>query len=242
MTTEAATGAAVGWAQNAQAALEVAVTNSIQKIVTDCLNVIPGLIAAIIIFAVGWIIAVALARIVELILKLIRFEELLEQHKVEEAMGKVKVSNVLVKLSKYYVLLIFLQAAVSLLQLGTISKFLSDVLIYAPVLIGAALLVVVGALLGELIKEKIVEIEPKSTKMGLLGKWSKYLIVFIAVLAALEMAQFKVGVIIQTYTIILQGIVFGVALAFAIAFGLGAQEDAKAIVKDLKGKLLKPKA
>ncbi len=237
MTT--GTAEAVDLFQNTQAALNSAVIESIKKIAVDAIGIIPGLIAGAILLAVGWVIATAVSKVIEMVLKLIKFESILEEHKMKDALGKVKVSNVLVKLTKYYLLLIFLQAAVVFLNLGTISSFLAEIITYAPKLIGAALLVVVGALVGELAKEKIVEIEPKSTKMGLLAKWAKYLVVFVAIIEALDLAGFKVGVIVATYTILLQGIVFGAALAGAIAFGLGAQDEAKSIVKDLRAKLLK---
>ncbi|MBI5158508.1 hypothetical protein HY992_00120 [Candidatus Micrarchaeota archaeon] len=241
MTTEAATGAAAGFTQDLYAAVVVAATNSVQKVVTDTITVVPGIVAAILIFALGWGVASVLARFVEVLLKAVKIEDHLAQHGMKDAMGKVKLSNVLVKLSKYYVLLIFLQTAVSFLKLGEMSTLLSGFIGYAPKVIFAALLVVAGALLGEIIKEKVVEIEPKSTKMNLIGKWGKYLVVFVTLLSALEMAEFKIGVIISTYTILLQGIVFGVALAFAIAFGLGAQEEAKSTVKEMKGRVWKAK-
>jgi len=215
---------------------DIAIKNSVEKIILDTVVFLPRLLAAILIFVAGWIIASVLSWIVEKILLYIGMEKFLKRHKLEDSLGKVKLSNVLVKLSKYYVMLIFLQAAVSILNLGTITEFISAVLLYTPVFIGALLVVVAAAVLGELLKEKIREIEPKSKTLAWLADATKVIVVFLAIIMGLSTMGFDTVIIASSFIAILQGLVYGIALAFALAFGLGGQDDAKDIIKIVRKK------
>ncbi|MBU1197277.1 hypothetical protein KJ765_02070 [Candidatus Micrarchaeota archaeon] len=218
-------------------ALETAFENSVQTIMSNVLELIPNVIAAIIIFVIGYIIARIIAHIVERFLDFVRFEKFLAEHGAGDALGKIKVSAVLTKIAKYYILLIFLQAGVSLLYLGTISTFLNFVLIYAPVFVGAVLLLVIAAVLGEVVKEKVLDTAPKSNFVRFVGTGSKALVVFFGLVMALATLGFNTDIITASFVTLLQGIVYGVALAVGISFGLGGQDDAKSMIKEGRKKL-----
>lgn len=216
--------------------LDVALSNSVKKMAIDLVVAIPRFLLAIIIFVVGWALASVVSWIVERVLEYIKLEKFLKSHKLEDSLGKVKFSNVLVKLTKYYIMLIFLQAAVAMLDLGTITQFLSSVLMYTPVFIGALLLVVVSAVLGELVKEKIIEIEEKSKTVRWLASAMKAVIVFLGIMVGLSTMGFDTAIVTTSFVQLLQGIIYGIALAFGLAFGLGGQEDAKDIIRSLRKK------
>jgi len=207
---------------------------SIQSILVDLVAVIPKLLVAILIFVAGWIIASVFSWIVEKVLRYIGLEKFLKTHKLEDSLGRVKLSNLLVKLSKYYILLIFLQASISMLNLGTITTFISSVLIYTPVVIGALLLIAAAAVLGELLREKIIEIEDKSKTVRWLADATKAIIIFMGIMVGLTTMGFNTQIITLSFLEILQGAVYGIALAFGIAFGLGGQDDAKDVVKKFR--------
>ena len=207
---------------------------SVQLIAIDLVTFIPKLLVAILIFVAGWVIASVFSWVVEKVLHYIELEKFLKTHKLEDSLGRVKISNLLVKLSKYYILLIFLQAAIALLNLGTITNFINSVLLYVPVVIGALLLVATAAVLGELLREKIIEIEEKSKTVRWLADVTKAIIVFMGIMVGLTTMGFNTEIVTKSFLEILQGAVYGIALAFGIAFGLGGQDDAKDIVKKVR--------
>lgn len=202
-----------------------------QNVLTSITELLPGLIAAILVFLLGWVIAILISRIFRRILKAIKLEETLKEHKVEDALGTVKISDVLTKIVKYYVLLIFLQAAVSLVWLGTISSFLTMVLLYVPVLIAGILVVLASVIIGEYLKEMIIELS-KSPVVRLTGRVVKLLVVYIGVTMGLATIGFNTTLITGVFLTILQGLVYGIALAVGIAFGLGGQDDARDMIKN----------
>lgn len=216
--------------ENVTAALTSAFNTAIETNAANAVDIFLGLLAAIIILIVGWIVAVIISRLFGSLLKAVRLEDFLKEHKVEDALGSVKISNVLVKILKYYIILIFLQAAVSLIELGTLSDFLDEVLLYAPVLVGAALVALVAVILGEYVKEVIIELSSKSGMVRFAARAMKLLIIYIGVTMALSTAGFKTELLNGIFMVLLGAIAFGMALAIGIAFGLGAQKDAADLV------------
>lgn len=215
---------------NATAVLVSTLSTAAENTATNAAAVLPGLLAAIIVFVLGWVVAVIISRIFAGLLRLIKLEDFLKEHKVEDSLGTVKISHVLVKILKYYIILIFLQAAVSLIELGTISMFLSELLIYAPVFIGALLIALVAVILGEYVKEVILELAAKSAIVRFIARATKLVIIFIGITMALATAGFETSLISNIFLIVLQALVFGIALAVGIAFGLGGQKDAADVV------------
>jgi hypothetical protein len=202
-----------------------------QNIADSAVKLLPGLIAAILVFALGWVVSIIVSRIFAGILKMIKLEGYLKELKVEDALGDVKISDVLAKIVKYYVLLIFVQEAVSLVSLGTITNYLALVLFYVPTLIGAFLIVLAAVLLGEYLKETIVDLNKKSPMVKLGARAAKLVVIYIGVTMGLATAGFNTTLITGIFLTVIQAAAFGLALALGIAFGLGGQEDAKDVIK-----------
>jgi len=215
---------------NATALLMDTLQMAVDETVIRAAEAFPGLVAAIIIFLIGWVFAVILSRLFSGMLKAIRLESFLKEHKLEDAIGTVKLSDVLVKLLKYYVLLLFLQAAVDLVDLGTLTSFMSSLLSYAPVLIGASLVLLISVILGEYLKEVIKELS-KSPLVKLIARLTKLLVIYVGATMALETMGIRASILNELFTIIVAAIAFGISLAVGIAFGLGGQDEAKDIIK-----------
>jgi MFS family permease len=220
-----------------QTILADSATAAIQNTVDSAVKLLPGLIAAVLVFVLGWVVAFLVSRLFAGLLKLIRLEALLKAHKVEDAFGSVRISDVLTKIVKYYVLLIFIQASVSLVALGTITDYLTSVLLYMPVLIGAVLVVLVAVLFGEYLKEAIIDLNGKSPTVKLAGRGAKLVLIYIGLTMGLATAGFNTMLITGIFMTILQAAAFGLALALGIAFGLGGQEEAKEVIQGARKNL-----
>jgi hypothetical protein len=214
---------------NTTAVLMDSLRQAANETVTNMVMVLPGLLAAIVIFLIGWIVAVIISRLFSGLLKAVRLEDYLKEHKIEDALGTVLISDVLVKILKYYIILIFLTEAVKWVHLGVISSFLTVVLVQAPLLIGAFLVILLAVLLGEYVKEVIVELS-KSPLVRFIARATKLVIIYVGVTMALS-TIFDTTLISTIFVTVLQALVFGVALAVGIAFGLGGQDEAKDMVK-----------
>jgi len=211
--------------------------NAVQTTTNSAVELLPGLIAAILVVVLGWVIAFLVSRFFAKLMKAIRFEEFLTDHKVEDALGTVKITDVLTKIVKYYVLLIFLQAAVSLVALGTIMTYLTEVLLYAPVLIAAVMIMLLSVIFGEYLKEAIADLDKKSPMVKLAARGTKLAIMYVGATMALATAGFNTVLITGIFMTVIQAAAFGLALALGIAFGLGGQDDAKDMIKSTRKNL-----
>lgn len=211
--------------ESARLTLEATLLNGI--------SMLPSIIAALILFIVGWGMGSIFGWLVKRILDIIKFEPYLRAHGLEDALGKVQVSRVITQLVKYFIWLLFLQQAIVLINLGTISAFIGNLISYAPVVIGAISVVVAAAIFGEWIYEKFLE-SGKEPYLATAGKMAKYLIVFLSVIVGLDTIGYDTSIVKYVVLTTTQGIAWGVALAFGIAFGLGGQESAKDTIKSFR--------
>ncbi len=197
---------------------------------------IPTIIVAVLIAVLGWIVGILLSKALGKLLEVLKFEEFLAKHKVQDALGKVKVSNVIVQAFKYYIILIFLQASLMLVALGPVSEFLTRVLDYAPKVFGAVLVLIAAAIFGDLVREKVLEVDRKEKYMRAIAQTLKYVLIFIGAVVGLETMGFNTQILSATFITILQAIGMGVALAFGLAFGLGGQDAAKSWIASARKK------
>lgn len=72
--------------------------------------------------------------------------------------------------------------------------------------------------------------------MAWLADATKVIVVFLAIIMGLGTMGFDTVIIASSFIAILQGLVYGIALAFGLAFGLGGQDDAKDIIKIVRKK------
>ena len=190
---------------------------------------IPQLIVALVVFIIGWVIAVALGKVVEQIIKAIKVDIALRSLGVEEAVSragmKLDSGAFIGGLVRWFFILVFLFAAIDVLGLTQVTEFLrSVVLTYVPQVIVASLILVAAALLAE-VTQNVVEGSARAAQLpsaGFLGGIAKWAIWIFALLAALYQLGIA-GPLVQT---LFTAFVAMLALAGGLAFGLGGKDMA----------------
>ena len=198
-------------------------------IVTRILHFLPNLLAAVIIFGVGWPLAWALGRGVERLLRMLGVDRLAEQLGVNASLtrGGLKAAPSYLAGRVLYWGLLILTAVASFgaLDVAVINQLAAGFLLYIPHLVTATVIVAVGMFLrnaaarGMLIAS-VNENSPASTTAAYLAGWGVLLVAFAMALEQLGIAR---NIVAVGFGIILGG----VALAAAIALGLGAKDLAK---------------
>lgn len=214
---------------------------AMQNLWLGFISFLPKLIGAIIVFLIGWIISVAIGKIVEEVLKKLNLNELFKKGSMKEALEKaefkVDAAAFIGQIFKWIFMIVFLMVAVEILGLDQFSVFLTSVLDYLPNVVVAALIFVVAVVIAD-ITEKIVRASVESAKIGygatvgLIVRWSIWIFAGFAILYQLQVAP----ELIQT---VLSGVVYLIVIAFGLAFGLGGKEVAGEILQNLRKKLEK---
>lgn len=213
----AITGWGAAWLAAAAAAL------------SNLLGFIPNLIGALIILLIGWGVATLLAVLVDRLLDAVRFDELMRRANVNDAIAKAGVkiapSNLIGQLVKWIVLLVTFMVAADALRLPQITAALNAIIFYIPNVIAAIIIVGLGMFLANFVAT-LVRGASASMRMetaDMLSAVSYWAVVVFAVLAAVAQLQIAPNFIQTLYT----AIIAAVALAGAIAFGLGLRESAR---------------
>ena len=217
--------------------LGTAVVTGVAAALAALFSALPSIVGAIIVLAIGWIVAGWIGGLLARALRAIRFDELADRSGVTTFLERAEIradpAAVIGGLVKWYVRLVFVLLAANAVGLTAISKVASDILAFIPNLIVA--LVILGAfswlagLTRSLVRGAIGGSDvPNADAIGTLA----YVTVFAFGLVA---AANQVGVAATLVNTLFIGIVGALALAFGLSFGLGGRDEAAQIWRDWRG-------
>ena len=196
----------------------------LQGIGASIVAFLPSLLAAIAILLVGWILAKLLEKAVDALLERLKFDAALERGGVRAAIQrtgtKLDPSSLVAKLVFWTVMLVAILMAANALGLTAVATMFDRIVTFIPNVIVAVLIVVLGMLIGEFVKDVI------AASMGGIGggmamsKVAKVAIVTLAIFMALDQLQIAQNIVTTAFTLLLGA----VALAAGLAFGLGNRE------------------
>ena len=213
-----------------------AITLSLLNLWDRFINFLPSLVGAILVCVAGWIVAVALGKVVEHIVKMIKVDDVMEKAGTKARLHKVgvevNVAKFLGGLVKWFLILVFLMAATDILKLTQVTIFLNSIILYLPNVVVAAVILAVAFLVGNFVyavvkgSTKVAGIV-SATLLGTIAKWAIVIFGFLAVFIQLGIASS----LINTLFI---GLVAMLALAGGLAFGLGGKDEAASILRKLR--------
>lgn len=198
-------------------------------------NFVPNLVAGTIVLLVGIIIASILKQIVLGLFRALKIENFLKRYGVPEAREEFSWSNILAEIVRWFVIIIFLLPTADIWGLPRVVTILNEFLLYIPNVFVAAIIGVVGFVLGSLSHDLILASvkgvsSNSANKIASVTRWAVNVFVILAVLNQL-------GVATDLVRILFTGFVAMLAIAGGIAFGLGGQGSAKEVVEGLRNKL-----
>jgi flagellar biosynthesis protein FliQ len=187
---------------------------------------IPKLVAALLILLVGAGLAKAIKSLVVKLLETLKVANWVKNTPVEHFFKNAefgeKMEGVLGSVIYWLLMLVVIHTTVSVLGLASLSHVLERVLSYVPKIVSSVLILFFGLLVSgvveSLVKGSIMSIDGKSAR--LLGKISSYLILTIAVLAAIN----ELRIASEFIMVLFVGFVAMISLGFGLAIGLGGKD------------------
>lgn len=218
-------------------ALETLQIRSISEPIVNVLNqvlaAIPNILVAVILLVAGTLIAKFAADLLEGLLEnagINRFSHYLNPN----GTSRLNLSQVIAKVLQAVIIIFFTVEALNALNLEVLNTIGVAIISYLPsVLIGLIILglgIFGGNALSAFLKE--------STGSSMIGDVVKYILYVLAVFMTLDQLQFA-SMIVNTAFLFIMG---GLAVAFALAFGLGGKEFAKLQLQKLDQKIEKEAA
>ena len=201
---------------------------SLQEVWASVAAFLPLLVGAVLVFIIGWIVAMALGKLVEQLVRALRVDMLLSKLDFEQALEragwKLNTGAFVGGLVKWFLIVVFLLASVNILGLTQVSSFLRDVLLYIPNVVVAALILIIAALVSDVVEHLVrgsvaAAGHARGALVGVVARWSIWIFAFVAVLLQLGIAT----ALVQT---LVTGFVAALALGLGLAFGLGGKDAA----------------
>ena len=207
--------------------------DALQNALSKFLGYIPQLIGAVVILIVGYLVAKLLQAVVDRVLRSIGFDRWMERGGIkqffDQAQTRETPASVLGRLVFWFVMIIAIVMATDALGIPQVSTVLAQLVAYIPSIIAAILILILAALLANFLSSVV----RGATGSGLLANIARYAIIVYAVFAALTELGIAVELTAPTFLIVLGA----VALAAAIAFGIGGREIARDILERAYGRI-----
>jgi small-conductance mechanosensitive channel len=190
---------------------------------------LPQLGGALALLVIGLLAARLIGALVRRALTRARLDELAERWHVDDTLERAGLRTSLAGLCGAVVRIVLsvvvVFAALTLLGLEPLSQSLNEAVLFLPRLIVALVLVLAGILLSGLVRERVDRLTYQMDFPVPLGQLAQ--IATLAIFAI--MAAVQIGVSAGILIVVIAIILAGVAATFAIAFGLGGREVARAL-------------
>ncbi len=215
-------------------------TLSFQNLWLGVAGFVPNLVIAIVILILGWLVGVLFGRAIWQVFKSLKIDDALRRTGFESFVRRGGVdldSGAFVGgLVKWFVIVIFLVAALDVLGLSQVNFFLQDVVLgYLPRVLAAALVLLVAGVIGDATGRVVVTAAKTAGVesahfVGAIARWAIWV---FAILVALS----QLGIAAAFSQTLFTGVVIAVSLALGLSFGLGGQEAASRFIERLRGEM-----
>jgi hypothetical protein len=199
----------------------------LQNALSTFLSYLPQLVGAIVILIIGYIVARILQAVVGRVLQGVGFDGWMERGGIKQFFDRAQTNytpaTVIGRLVFWFVFIIFLTMAADALGIPQVSGVLGQLIAFIPSIIAAILILILAALLATFVSG----IVRGATGSNVLASVARYAIIVYAVFAAITELGIAVSLTAPTFLILLGA----VALAAAIAFGIGGREVAQDILQ-----------
>jgi len=195
----------------------------VQSLLQDIVSFIPSFIGALLVIVIGWIISRIVRKLIKRTLAAVGIDKVGEQIEridiVRKSGMSIKISGFISSVIYYLMMLIFIVAGTDILGMPAISQLMSDVLNYVPNLIVAILIMGIGLLIADFLKN-MVQTACKSIGIpaySLIANIVFYFVLINVLIVALSQARIDTDFLKNNLSLILAGIIFAFALGYGIA-------------------------
>jgi len=200
------------------------------------ISFIPGLLGAVILFIIGWIVGSILGKAITQLVVVLKIDKLFESAGLENIMNRVNMklsaSRFIGALVKWFIVIVFLMASLQIVGLTQVNDFLREaVLYYLPKVVIASLVLIIATILADGMK-KLVKASAQAANIrsaNMLGSITLYAIWAFAFIIALS----ELGIATAFMQILFTGFIAALAIALGLSFGLGGKEAASRAIENI---------
>ena len=207
-------------------------TERLRGSVLQVVEYVPALFGALVILFAGYLFARLVERAVDRLLRRIRLDTLLERGGVMEVVERsgshVNPIRVLANLVFWLLMFAVIVLASNALGLQSLAEVFSELVSYIPSVIAAIVIIILGIVLGEFVGGLIMASAGALHGGTALARIGRGGVILLAIFMALQQLNVATEIVTTAFAIL-----FGaVALALALAFGLGNRDLAGEVTRE----------
>ncbi len=206
------------------------IVDVLSNFTVNVVSFLPNMVAAAVLLVIGLVVGKIVGRVVKESLDKLK----LDYYVSETEKPAISLSNIFALISRWWIYLAFISAALSTDVLGVqvLALWVAEINAFIPRIIGAAVILIVGYVVAEYIRSHLVSL--KKLYAEVVGKMLFFFVMYVSLALALPI----LGVSAVLVNNILIVIIASVGLAMSIALGLGLKDAvsdvSKRYVKKLK--------
>lgn len=204
-----------------------AISEPAKNIIASFLNYVPKIFVALLLVAVGVFLAKLLANLLENLLLGLNVDGLLARVGITQSF---KLSTIISKVVMVVLIVVFVVEALTVLELQVLQTIGQAIIAYLPLVLSSVLILIGAYLLASFVEKKIVE---NNSDHRFLAVAVKFVILGLAAFMILSQLGFAKNIVEYAFIIV----VGAVAVAFALAFGLGGRNFASKKLDELDRKI-----
>ncbi len=205
---------------------------ALRGIYEQFINIVPNILAALVILLIGWLIAKALSGLTRRLLKRVKFNDMAERAGITSFLGNAgfrrEPSRIVGTLIFWLLMFTFILSAANTLNLTMIAETIQSLVSFIPNIIAVVFIIVFGSLfarfLGRVTRGAAAEMGIDTADF--LGKLVNNLILIMLVMIALNQLEIQSSVLEITFAAVLGAF----ALAVALTLGIGTKSIAQNII------------
>ena len=197
------------------------VMNSLNEFGTTAAKALPNVIAALILLGIGLLIGKIAGWVVSKVIKKLDLEHYWGKSSVGRATESSgwNMSRIFGTATRWFIYLFFIAAAVNVLQFTQVSQAINNVWLWVPNVVAFLIVLVIGSLLADFAGGYMQKELPKRGIIG--GKMIGLAVTGMLYAIVLTVAVTQLGIGVTILNSIITAMVWGLAAALAIGFGVG---------------------
>ena len=205
-------------------------------------NFLPALIGALIVLLIGWLAGRAAGKIVGTIVDKTVIDDAVDKTIIGDSLKKSGMNTVgfFDALVRWFIYVVFIMAAINVLNLPMLTEFMNQLVLYIPHLIAGVVVLVVGLVLVDFLMDWVGgQLTSREVAFGdLIAPLLRALFSLLVVVLALDQMLIDTSIL---YTFLVP-LAWGLGIGLAVALGIGLGWGTKDIVADYMKKRLAPES
>lgn len=206
--------------------IQAIIVKSFQTLIEQFSAFIPRFLGCLILILIGWGVTKLVTLIVGNVLKKVGIDALGEQLKkvaiINQVAPTLKVSAVLTQIIGFFIIIVFVSAAVETLGVSALIQLVNMLVLLLPKLLSAAIMLLIGTLVADAVKNFITKLCLSfGIQAGKLIGTAVFFFIFLIILIA---ALGQIGVNTQLLESSFNWLVGGIIIAFGAGYGFASKD------------------